>query len=95
MQLYGAATMNNTLCLMVFTALVFAKGLSWQFSAGSLKKIFFCSLIISLNCAEITVILLIEFAVGMLVIVPGFFYKHTYIVSVPCSLMMHARLCCN
>lgn len=26
--------MNNTLCLMVFTALVFFRGLNWQFSAG-------------------------------------------------------------
>ena len=32
-QLYGAATMNNTLCLAVFTALVFFRDLEWYFSA--------------------------------------------------------------
>lgn len=33
-QLYGAATMNNTLCLMVFCFLVYFNNLNWQFSAG-------------------------------------------------------------
>ena len=33
-QLYGAATMNNTLCLGVFAALVYFRELDWQFSAG-------------------------------------------------------------
>ncbi|XP_003386706.1 PREDICTED: uncharacterized protein LOC100632705 [Amphimedon queenslandica] len=32
-QLYGAATMNNTLCLGIFTALVGIRGLTWQYSA--------------------------------------------------------------
>ncbi|RDD46148.1 hypothetical protein TrispH2_001491 [Trichoplax sp. H2] len=32
-QLYGAATMNNTLCLAVFTGLVFFRGLQWESSA--------------------------------------------------------------
>lgn len=32
-QLYGAATMNNTLCLAVFAALVFFRDLEWYFSA--------------------------------------------------------------
>ena len=46
-QLYGAVTMNNTLCLGVFAALVFFRDLEWYFSA------------------EVTVILLVEFAVGI------------------------------
>lgn len=59
-QLYGAATMNNTLALGVFAALVYFRDLDWQFSA------------------EVTVILLVEFAVGIVAIVSGFGFKHTY-----------------
>ena len=50
-QLYGAATMNNTLCLAVFAALVYFRDLEWYFSA------------------EVTVILLVEFAVGITALV--------------------------
>eukprot|EP00802_Teleaulax_amphioxeia_P006748 Tamp_06753.p1 GENE.Tamp_06753~~Tamp_06753.p1 ORF type:complete len:742 (+),score=146.07 Tamp_06753:3-2228(+) len=32
-QIYGAITMNNTLCLGIFLALVYARGLTWDFSA--------------------------------------------------------------
>lgn len=32
-ELYGAATMNNILCLSVFLALVYARGLVWNFSS--------------------------------------------------------------
>lgn len=32
-QLYGAATMNNTLCLGIFALLVYARDLQWEFSA--------------------------------------------------------------
>ena len=108
-QLYGAATMNNTLCLAVFAALVYFRDLNWQFSAGG------CGVYICLNewgrpfllyifCActiykcmrifvhfvcvrnivriisftEVTVTLLIEYAVGITVIVAGFAFKHTY-----------------
>ena len=34
MQLYGAATMNNTLGLGIFAALVYFRDLDWQYSAG-------------------------------------------------------------
>ncbi len=34
LQLYGAATMNNTLGLAVFAALIYFRDLDWQFSAG-------------------------------------------------------------
>ena len=37
LQLYGAATMNNTLALGVFAALVYVRDLDWQFSAGELS----------------------------------------------------------
>lgn len=33
MQIYGAVTMNNTLCLAVFLSLVYVRGLAWDFSA--------------------------------------------------------------
>ena len=32
-QLFGAATMNNTLCLAIFTALVYFKDLEWVYGA--------------------------------------------------------------
>uniref|UniRef100_A0A0C9S743 TSA: Wollemia nobilis Ref_Wollemi_Transcript_13963_2132 transcribed RNA sequence n=1 Tax=Wollemia nobilis TaxID=56998 RepID=A0A0C9S743_9CONI len=32
-EIYGAVTMNNTLCLGVFLALVYIRGLDWDFSA--------------------------------------------------------------
>jgi len=32
-QLLGAATMNNTFCLAIFLALVYARGLVWEFAA--------------------------------------------------------------
>ena len=34
LQLYGAATMNNTLGLGIFAALVYFRDLDWQYSAG-------------------------------------------------------------
>ena len=36
-QLWGAATVNNTLCLGVFLVLVYARGLAWQFSAETIS----------------------------------------------------------
>jgi hypothetical protein len=38
--LYGAATMNNTMCLGIFLALVFFKGIVWEFSAEVLSILF-------------------------------------------------------
>ncbi len=32
-QLYGAATLNNTLCLGVFALLIYVKQLQWKFTA--------------------------------------------------------------
>jgi hypothetical protein len=61
-QLYGAATMNNTLGLGIFTALVYFRDLEWQYSA------------------EVSVILFVEFTIGIAVIIAGFGYKHTYIL---------------
>lgn len=36
-QLYGAATMNNTLGLGIFAALVYFRDLEWQYSAGKYR----------------------------------------------------------
>jgi hypothetical protein len=35
----GAACMNNTFCLGIFLALVFFKGLAWEFSAETISII--------------------------------------------------------
>ncbi|KAI3991588.1 hypothetical protein MKX01_001055 [Papaver californicum] len=43
-EIYGAVTMNNTLCLSVFLALVYARGLSWDFSAEVLVILIVCVL---------------------------------------------------
>jgi hypothetical protein len=62
-QLYGAATMNNTLGLGIFAILVYAQGLYWEYSA------------------EVTVIILIQFTVGLIAVLSGFLYNHTYILG--------------
>ncbi|KAL4619879.1 hypothetical protein ACB092_06G113000 [Castanea dentata] len=41
-ELYGAATMNNVLCLSVFLALVYIRGLTWDFSAEVLVILIVC-----------------------------------------------------
>ncbi|CAH9115647.1 unnamed protein product [Cuscuta europaea] len=41
-ELYGAATMNNVLCLSVFLALVYARGLTWDFSSEVLVILIVC-----------------------------------------------------
>ncbi|BFG29104.1 hypothetical protein CerSpe_153780 [Prunus speciosa] len=41
-QLYGSATMNNVLCLSVFLALVYFRGLEWDFSAEVLVILIVC-----------------------------------------------------
>lgn len=41
-ELYGAATMNNILCLSVFLALVYVRGLVWDFSSEVLVIIIVC-----------------------------------------------------
>lgn len=41
-ELYGAATMNNLLCLSVFLALVYVRGLTWDFSAEVLIIVIVC-----------------------------------------------------
>lgn len=46
-QLYGAATMNNTLCLGIFVALVYIKNLPWNYSAEVLS-IFVVNVIVGL-----------------------------------------------
>ncbi|XP_057466067.1 sodium/calcium exchanger NCL-like [Actinidia eriantha] len=41
-ELYGAATMNNVLCLSVFLALVYIRDLTWDFSAEVLVILIVC-----------------------------------------------------
>ncbi|KAF6155971.1 hypothetical protein GIB67_039302 [Kingdonia uniflora] len=41
-EIYGAVTMNNLLCLAVFLALVYARGLTWDFSAEVLIILIVC-----------------------------------------------------
>ncbi|KAL3849243.1 hypothetical protein ACJIZ3_011125 [Penstemon smallii] len=41
-ELYGAVTMNNVLCLSVFLALVYVRGLNWNFSAEVLVILIVC-----------------------------------------------------
>ncbi|KAK7244211.1 hypothetical protein RIF29_39030 [Crotalaria pallida] len=41
-ELYGSVTMNNVLCLSVFLALVYARGLTWDFSSEVLVILIVC-----------------------------------------------------
>ncbi|XP_052178790.1 sodium/calcium exchanger NCL-like isoform X2 [Diospyros lotus] len=41
-ELYGAVTMNNVLCLSVFLALVYIRGLTWDFSSEVLIIVIVC-----------------------------------------------------
>ncbi|KAK6946663.1 EF-hand domain [Dillenia turbinata] len=41
-ELYGAVTMNNVLCLAVFLALVYIRGLTWDFSSEVLIILIVC-----------------------------------------------------
>ncbi|KAL7129480.1 hypothetical protein ABFS83_13G069000 [Erythranthe nasuta] len=41
-ELYGAVTMNNALCLSVFLGLVYARGLTWDFSSEVLVILIVC-----------------------------------------------------
>ncbi|XP_074290247.1 sodium/calcium exchanger NCL-like [Silene latifolia] len=41
-ELYGGATMNNVLCLSVFLALVYVRGLTWDFSSEVLVIFIVC-----------------------------------------------------
>ncbi|XP_028785270.1 sodium/calcium exchanger NCL-like [Neltuma alba] len=41
-ELYGSVTMNNVLCLAVFLALVYVRGLTWDFSAEVLVILVVC-----------------------------------------------------
>ncbi|KAF8029934.1 hypothetical protein BT93_E2372 [Corymbia citriodora subsp. variegata] len=41
-KLYGAATMNNLLCLSVFLAIVYIRGLTWDFSSEVLVILIVC-----------------------------------------------------
>ncbi|GLT76338.1 hypothetical protein SLA2020_480070 [Shorea laevis] len=44
-ELYGSVTMNNVLCLSVFLALVYIRGLTWDFSSEVLVILIVCLLV--------------------------------------------------
>lgn len=53
LQIYGAVTMNNTLCLSVFLAIVYIRHLTWDFSAEVLIILIVCvvmGLVASFRC---------------------------------------------
>ncbi|WVZ77143.1 hypothetical protein U9M48_025043 [Paspalum notatum var. saurae] len=43
-EVYGGVTMNNTLCLAVFLALVYVRGLTWDFSSEVLVIFLVCTI---------------------------------------------------
>lgn len=53
-ELYGAATMNNVLCLSVFLALVYVRGLVWDFSSEVLVILIVCILMGALGSIRST-----------------------------------------
>ncbi|CAM6118451.1 unnamed protein product [Calypogeia fissa] len=53
-QIYGAVTMNNTLCLAVFLAIVYARGLVWDFSSEVLVILIATAVIGSLASVRVT-----------------------------------------
>ncbi|KAL8144953.1 hypothetical protein AgCh_003244 [Apium graveolens] len=53
-ELYGAATMNNILCLSVFLALVYARGLVWDFSSEVLVILIVCIVMGALGSVRTT-----------------------------------------
>jgi len=53
-QLYGAATMNNTLGLGIFYALVYFRGLAWEFSAETMAILFVTWIVCGLGAFKTT-----------------------------------------
>ena len=49
-QIYGAVTMNNTMNLGVFYALIYVRGLTWTFSAETLSIFFAIFVICGKSC---------------------------------------------
>ena len=73
--------MNNTLCLGIFAVLVYARDLDWEFSAGGRDSNITWVCLHCLFFSEVTVIIFIEVFVGIVALVSGFAFKHTYYVS--------------
>merc|ERR1719453_1462948 len=64
-SLEGAACMNNTFCLGIFLALVYFKGLAWQFTAETIS-IVFVQLVMGLVSFKTTHSVLLGFMVLLL-----------------------------
>jgi len=52
--LYGAATMNNTLCLSIFMALLYFRGLAWDYTA-EVSTIMIVTVIVGINGMRTTI----------------------------------------
>jgi hypothetical protein len=64
--LYGAATMNNTMCLSIFLAMVFFRGLVWEFSAEVLSILFVTAVVGTIGATRNVIPLYFIFVVGLL-----------------------------
>jgi len=67
-QLYGAGTMNNTLCLGIFAALVYFRDLKWYYSA-EVTVIIFVQWIVGITGFRMTYKLWMAILVGSLYVV--------------------------
>lgn len=53
-EIYGSVTMNNVLCLSVFLALVYVRGLTWDFSSEVLVIFLVCTIMGALGSFQTT-----------------------------------------
>ncbi|KAF3326862.1 Sodium/calcium exchanger protein [Carex littledalei] len=53
-EIYGGVTMNNTLCLAVFLALVYVRGLTWDFTSEVLIILLVCIIMGLFTCFRTT-----------------------------------------
>lgn len=67
-QLYGAGTMNNTLCLGIFAALVYFRDLKWYYSA-EVTVIIFVQWLVGITGFRMTYKLWMAILVGSLYVV--------------------------
>ena len=66
--LYGAATMNNTLVLGVFYALIFFRGLAWNFSAEVIAILF---VTVVVGCVSLNLTYRLWFVFGVILLYPA------------------------
>lgn len=76
-QIYGAVTMNNTLCLGVFLAVVYARGLVWDFSAEVTTNVLVVVIMAALARGRTTFPMV--YAIPALALYPGSLALITYL----------------